>query len=68
MSEVIRQGIRESGLTLVALGKRSGVSPGQLSRFVRGERDLTLSVGLRVAEALGLQLVKPRRKKGGHRG
>jgi plasmid maintenance system antidote protein VapI len=63
MSEVIRRGIRESGLTLVDLGRAADVSPSQLSRFVRGERDLTLSVGLRVAEALGLRLVKPRRKK-----
>jgi hypothetical protein len=34
------------------------VDHGQLSRFVRGERTLTLPVAARVCEALGPELVK----------
>jgi hypothetical protein len=60
MVEFIRQAIRESGLTLVELGKAAEVNPTQLYRFVSGERTLTLPVVARVLEVLGLEVVRAR--------
>ncbi|HEX3152819.1 MAG TPA: helix-turn-helix transcriptional regulator [Gemmataceae bacterium] len=39
----LKAAIRESGISLNELAKRSGVHNSQLSRFVRGEHDLSLS-------------------------
>jgi transcriptional regulator with XRE-family HTH domain len=55
----IQQAIRESGLSLSELGRVSGVSQGQLSRFIRSERILSLPAAARVCEALGIQLLMP---------
>jgi transcriptional regulator with XRE-family HTH domain len=54
----VREGIRSSGQSLNELGKKAGIDHGRLSRFVRGERDLTLSAAARLCAVLGLQLVK----------
>ena len=40
--EVFQAAIRDSGLTLSELARRTGVHESQLSRFVRGERMLAL--------------------------
>ncbi|HEX5269793.1 MAG TPA: helix-turn-helix transcriptional regulator [Gemmataceae bacterium] len=53
----IREAIQGSGKTLVELSASTHVSPSQLSRFLRGERDLTLTSAARVCEVLGLELV-----------
>jgi transcriptional regulator with XRE-family HTH domain len=53
----IREAIQDSGKTLVELSESTHVSPSQLSRFLRGERDLTLTSAARVCEVLGLRLV-----------
>jgi transcriptional regulator with XRE-family HTH domain len=48
---VVRQlqdAIRASGLSLQELGRRAGVSQGQLSRFLRGDRTLTLPAAARL--------------------
>jgi transcriptional regulator with XRE-family HTH domain len=63
MVEQIRRAYRKSGLTLTDLEQTSGVSTAQLSRFFRSRSDLYLSVGLRIAEALGLELVQTRPPK-----
>jgi transcriptional regulator with XRE-family HTH domain len=52
----IREAIARSPLPLLELGQRAGVNVGQLSRFVRGERGLSLAVAARLCEALGLEL------------
>jgi transcriptional regulator with XRE-family HTH domain len=52
----IRQAIAKSPLTLLELGQRAGVNASQLSRFVRGERGLSLAVAAQLCEALGLEL------------
>jgi hypothetical protein len=66
LSEQLRQAIRDGGRTLGQLARATGVDTPRLSRFVRGERRLTLPAVDAVAAALGLRLVKPGRKpKGG---
>jgi transcriptional regulator with XRE-family HTH domain len=54
--EQLRQAIRNSGESLNHLGQRSGVSRDRLSRFLRGERDLTLTAAEKLCFALGLRL------------
>jgi hypothetical protein len=68
--EQLRQAIRDSGKGLNALGAECGVDGGRLSRFMRGERDLTLEGAAAVCKALGLYLAResaapePKRRKG----
>jgi transcriptional regulator with XRE-family HTH domain len=63
--EQLRIAIRESGFSLNQLGKYSGVSAGQLSRLMRGERGLTLTAAEKVCQALGYHLAKDDPKKKG---
>jgi transcriptional regulator with XRE-family HTH domain len=62
-SDVIRKAMLESGLSLNQLGKASAIDGGQLSRFMRGKRDLTLASAAKLCEALGLRLAQ--REEGG---
>ena len=65
MSDVVRQAIEASGLSLAELERRAGLSPAQLSRFVRGERTITLESVEKLAEVLRLRMVRgkmPRKK------
>jgi transcriptional regulator with XRE-family HTH domain len=59
LEEQLRQAIRASGLSLTQLGHTTGVDSGRLSRFMRGERDLTLAATTKLCEALDLQLTGP---------
>jgi len=52
----LRQAIEKDGRTVYRLAADSGVSAGQIGRFVTGERTLTLAVAAKLATALGLQL------------
>jgi len=63
--EQLRNAIRASGESLNQLGERCGVGRDRLSRFLRGQRDLTLEAAEKIAEALGLQLTggRPRKPK-----
>jgi transcriptional regulator with XRE-family HTH domain len=54
----LRQAIQESGQSLNQLSAECGVDRGRLSRFMRGERDLTFAAAALLCEALGLDLVK----------
>jgi transcriptional regulator with XRE-family HTH domain len=56
LREQLRKAIRESGQTLGQISRKCGVGPDRLSRFLRGERDLTLTGAEKICEALGLQL------------
>jgi transcriptional regulator with XRE-family HTH domain len=56
IEQQLRQAIEESPLSQYELAKVSGVNKGILSRFVRGERTITLSTAARLAEALDLDL------------
>src|SRR5262249_17453950 len=54
--EQLRAAIRNSGESLNQLGQRAGIGRDRLSRFMRGERDLTLEAAEKIATALGLHL------------
>src|SRR5437773_2474498 len=56
MAEQLRRAIRASGQSLNQLGQERGVDSGRLSRFMRGERDLTLEATTRLCQVLGLEL------------
>ena len=56
MAETLRRSIKESRKSLSELARDSGVDASRLSRFVRGERDLTFTAAAAVAEAVGLRL------------
>lgn len=59
----LRQAILKAKLSRYALAKATGVSQAVLSRFVSGQRTLTLETAAKLAVALGLEL-KPRTKSG----
>jgi transcriptional regulator with XRE-family HTH domain len=61
--EQLREAIRDSGKTLYQLSKDAGVGKDQLSRFMRGERTLTLPVAEKVCRALGLRLAPESRRR-----
>jgi hypothetical protein len=56
--EDIRRALAGCGLGVNELGRRTGVDPGQLSRFMTGKRVLNLSAAGRVCQALGLRLAQ----------
>jgi transcriptional regulator with XRE-family HTH domain len=55
----LREAVRQSGLTLRELARRSGVSQPQISRFVNGERSLTLDSAEKLLNCLGFQIIYP---------
>ena len=66
LRDQLRDAIRSSGLSLNQLGECCGVDRGRLSRFMRGERGLSLESVEVICKALGLCLTasKPGRRKG----
>ena len=56
ITDTLKAAIKASGLTHYALAKVTGVTAGQLDRFMSGERDLRLASAAAVAAALGLEL------------
>lgn len=57
IDEQLRAAVAESKLSAYALAKESGVSAAVLSRFLSGERDITLGTAAKLAHVLGLTLV-----------
>jgi transcriptional regulator with XRE-family HTH domain len=70
--EQLRSAIRTSGRSLNQLSEACGVDSGRLSRFMRGERDLTLAAADAICGTLGLHLApkpapaedEPKRRRG----
>ena len=62
LSEHLRQAIQASGRSLNQLQQETGVSRSQLSRFMRGERDISLTVAEKVCDVLGLRFCGPDEK------
>lgn len=58
MREVIIQAIEESGKSVRSIALNAGITQPQLSRFVKGERDLLLDAVDKLAKSLGLELRK----------
>ena len=56
----LRKQIEKSGVTVYALAALADVTPQQVGRFVRDERDLTLATAAKLAQALGLDRVPVR--------
>ena len=56
IEDQLRRAIEESPVTQYKLAKISGIDKGILSRFIRGERTITLTTAARLAEALDLEL------------
>jgi len=54
--EQLRAAIQNSGESLNGLGARVGIGADRLSRFVRGERGLSLAAVDKLCRALGLRL------------
>jgi plasmid maintenance system antidote protein VapI len=59
LEDQLRQAISGCGLSLNQLAKATGVHQAQLSRFMRAERTLTLTVAARLCAYLGLDLAGP---------
>jgi transcriptional regulator with XRE-family HTH domain len=58
LESIIKKIVEESGMSQKAIGLASGVAPAQLSRFMRGERSLTLATASALAKSLGFTIVK----------
>jgi carbon storage regulator len=61
----LRQAILERNESLNKLSGACGIDRGRLSRFMRGERDLTLTAAAKLCEALDLQLMSRTNAAGG---
>ena len=59
----LRQAIERDGRTMTAIARDAGLSPIQLSRFIRGKRGLTTPAVEALCETLGLELTARRRRK-----
>jgi hypothetical protein len=64
VSQSLRRAIAESGQTLMEIEAKTGVDPGRLSRFIRGERTLTLTALDALAKHFGLNLVHKGKRHG----
>ncbi len=58
LAKEFRAAFAASGMTRLALSKQSGVSYSVVHRFIAEERDLTLGTASKLANVLGLRLVK----------
>lgn len=56
LSDILRRAISKDGRMLPAIAAAAGISKGQVYRFVRGQRELTLPAASKLAAALGLTL------------
>ena len=62
-SEILRQAIVDSGLSLYDLKRMSGVDPATTSRFLNGKATLTLPTFDKLAAAVGVQVLPPPAKR-----
>jgi plasmid maintenance system antidote protein VapI len=56
IADQLRKAIANSGASEYAIAKASEVDMGVLSRFVRGERTITLATAAKLCSHLGLRL------------
>ncbi len=53
----LRNAIQESGMTLSQLEQDTGIARGAISRFVRGQRSIGITIAAKLAKALDMRLV-----------
>ena len=64
LSDELRQAVERSGLSRYAIWQQAGIDQGSMSKFMAGERGLTLESIDKLAELLGLHIVaKPERHR-----
>jgi transcriptional regulator with XRE-family HTH domain len=61
-SEVVREAIRDSGLPIRELARRTGVEPSVLSRFMSEQVGISLSTFEKLADEFGLRVVTGKRR------
>jgi transcriptional regulator with XRE-family HTH domain len=61
-SDQLRRAIRDSGMTRYAISVSTGIDQGTLSKFMKGERGLSLAAIDKLMDSLGLE-VRPRKGK-----
>ena len=64
LSNQLRQAVRDSGLSSYAICKATGIDQSTMSKFLAGRVGLGLASIDRLADFLGLKLVKHVTKKG----
>lgn len=64
LASEIKRAITSKGLTSYAVGQLAGVNPTLISRFLNGERGLTLASADKIIAGLGLRLVEDGKVKG----
>jgi transcriptional regulator with XRE-family HTH domain len=55
-ADLIRQAVHASGKSAYAIARQSGVAQAVLSRFMTGERGISLQTAEKFCRALGLEL------------
>lgn len=67
LTDQLRRAVADSGRTLGEFSRDTGIDKSALSRFVNGERGLSMESLDTIGEYLGLRIVagKPKTKKGG---
>lgn len=63
IEEQLRQAVRAAGPFLTT-ARKSGVDVGTVSRYARGERDITTRTASKLAAVLGLELRPVKARKG----
>lgn len=68
LSDELRQAIEQSGVSRYSIWQQTGIDQGSLSKFMDGERGLSIESIDAIAELLGLHIctadAEPRRTKG----
>jgi plasmid maintenance system antidote protein VapI len=62
LTDTLRQAILNAGVSRYAIAQQTGVSEAALSRFVSGERGLTLESVDRLLPVLGLEVKATKRR------
>lgn len=64
LSEQLKAAIERSGLSCYQIGKAAGIDRTLISRFLAGERSISLDTADAVARALRLKLMEVGRRRG----
>ncbi len=63
LSDQIRDAVRKSGLSGYRICEKTGIEPASLSRFLSGERGMSLASLDKLAALLRLKIVVERKRK-----